>query len=219
MDDTQKPGSLSPPEPAAVRRGLTDGRMAGTWRSPLRASVTGALAADGLGALSACGTPLAGLTGAGRPMDHSGQEKRVVFANWAAYLGAGAVGGRRPRLDAFTRRTGITGRHTEDTNDNDEHFGEARAQTQLAAGQDTGRGLIVLTDRMCARMTALVRPQKPDPAALPHACPPLPEVPRSGPGPGTCPLLPLGGHPGGHHVPRDEEHQDSARKLADLTGA
>lgn len=65
MEDTQQPGSLSAPELAAVRRSLTDGRMAMTRRSLLRAGGAGALALGGLGALSACGIPPAGRTDAG----------------------------------------------------------------------------------------------------------------------------------------------------------
>ncbi|OKI07187.1 ABC transporter substrate-binding protein [Streptomyces sp. CB02923] len=167
MEDTRQPGSLSPPELAAVRRSLTDGRMAMTRRSLLRASAAGAFASGGVGALSACGIPPAGRTDAGRSEDHSGPEKRVVFSNWTEYLDVSDDGRRRPTLDAFTRRTGIAVKYTEDVNDNDEFFG--RIQAQLAAGQDTGRDLIVLTDWMCARMIGLGWIQKLDPAALPHA--------------------------------------------------
>ncbi|KOT89786.1 ABC transporter substrate-binding protein [Streptomyces sp. NRRL F-5755] len=167
MEDTQQPGSLSAPELAAVRRSLTDGRMAMTRRSLLRAGGAGALAFGGLGALSACGIPPAGRTDAGRSVDHSGQEKRVSFSNWTEYLDVSDDGKRRPTLDAFTRRTGIAVKYTEDVNDNDEFFG--KIQAQLAAGQDTGRDLIVLTDWMCARMIGLGWVQKLDAASLPHA--------------------------------------------------
>ncbi|MGW7550845.1 polyamine ABC transporter substrate-binding protein [Streptomyces rimosus] len=167
MEDTQQPGSLSAPELAAVRRSLTDGRMAMTRRSLLRAGGAGALALGGLGALSACGIPPAGRTDAGRSVDRSGQEKRVSFSNWTEYLDVSDDGKRRPTLDAFTRRTGIAVKYTEDVNDNDEFFG--KIQAQLAAGQDTGRDLIVLTDWMCARMIGLGWVQKLDAASLPHA--------------------------------------------------
>lgn len=168
MEDRQQPGeSLSPPELAAVRRSLTDGRMAMTRRSLLRATGAGALALGGLSALSACGIPPAGRTDAGRSVDHSGQEKRVVFSNWTEYLDVSDDGKRRPTLDAFTRRTGITVKYTEDINDNDEFFG--KIQAQLAAGQDTGRDLIVLTDWMCARMISLGWVQRLDAGNLPHA--------------------------------------------------
>ncbi|MEU6960940.1 polyamine ABC transporter substrate-binding protein [Streptomyces chrestomyceticus] len=168
MEDRQQPGeSLSPPELAAVRRSLTDGRMAMTRRSLLRATGAGALALGGLGTLAACGIPPARRTDAGRSVDHSGQEKRVVFSNWTEYLDVSDDGKRRPTLDAFTRRTGITVKYTEDINDNDEFFG--KIQAQLAAGQDTGRDLIVLTDWMCARMISLGWVQRLDTGNLPHA--------------------------------------------------
>ncbi|MCZ9344688.1 spermidine/putrescine ABC transporter substrate-binding protein, partial [Streptomyces sp. TRM76130] len=64
-------------------------------------------------------------------------------------------------------RTGITVTYTEDINDNNEFFGKIRPQ--LAAGQDTGRDLIVLTDWLAARLIRLGWVQKLDPAHLPHA--------------------------------------------------
>ncbi|MFH9423520.1 spermidine/putrescine ABC transporter substrate-binding protein [Streptomyces sp. NPDC017529] len=167
MEEPQQPESLSPPELAAVRRSLTDGRLAMTRRSLLRAGAAGALASGGAGALAACGIPPAGRMDAGRGEDHSGQEKRVVFSNWAQYLDAGEDGRRRPALDAFTGRTGLAVKYTEDINDNDEFFG--KVQAQLAAGQDTGRDLIVLTDWMCARMISLGWIQRLDTSGMPHA--------------------------------------------------
>ena len=89
-----------------------------------------------------------------------------------------------PTLDAFTKRTGIKVKYTEDINDNDEFFGKIKPQ--LAAGQDTGRDLIVVTDWLAARLIRLgwvaeARPGQPAArvrqplAAVPH--------PRLGPGP------------------------------------
>ena len=72
-----------------------------------------------------------------------------------------------PTLDAFTKRTGIKVKYTEDINDNVEFFGKIKPQ--LAAGQDTGRDLIVLTDWLAARLIRLGWVQKLDPANLPHA--------------------------------------------------
>ncbi|MFI0262750.1 PotD/PotF family extracellular solute-binding protein [Streptomyces sp. NPDC017056] len=167
MEETQQPEGLSPPELAAVRRSLANGRMAVTRRSLLRAGAAVALASGGTGALAACGIPPAGRTDAGRAEDRSAQEKRVVFSNWTEYLDVGEDGKRRPTLDAFTARTGIAVKYTEDINDNDEFFG--KVQAQLAAGQDTGRDLVVLTDWMCARMISLGWVQRLDTANLPHA--------------------------------------------------
>ncbi|WP_172382112.1 PotD/PotF family extracellular solute-binding protein [Streptomyces sp. MNP-20] len=162
-----EPDRLSPAQRAALRRGLTSGRAALTRRSLLRAGTGGALAAGGLGALSACGIPAAGKgTGGIAAEDRSAQEKRVSFSNWTEYMDVDDDK-RRPTLDAFTRRTGITVKYTEDINDNNEFFGKVKPQ--LAAGQDTGRDLICVTDWLAARLIRFGWVQKLDAAQLPHA--------------------------------------------------
>ncbi|MDT0428683.1 polyamine ABC transporter substrate-binding protein [Streptomyces salyersiae] len=160
---------LSAPQLAAMRRSLTGGRGALTRRSLLRASGAGALALGGLGALSACGIPPAAREGDGAAAsdDHSAREKRVTFSNWTEYMDVGEDERTRPTLQAFTERTGITVKYTEDINDNVEFFGKIKPQ--LAAGQDTGRDLIVVTDWLAARVIRLGWAQKLDPANLPHA--------------------------------------------------
>ncbi|MFI9807978.1 spermidine/putrescine ABC transporter substrate-binding protein [Streptomyces sp. NPDC052301] len=163
-----EPDRLTPVEAAAMRRSLRTGRAALTRRSLLRASAGGALAAGGLGALSACGIPAATRTQGGVSADdHSAKEKVVNFSNWPEYIDVDDKGKRHPTLDAFARRTGIQAKYTEDINDNDEFFG--KIQPQLAAGQDTGRDLIVLTDWLAARMIRLGYVQKLDASNLPHA--------------------------------------------------
>ncbi|MEU8681308.1 spermidine/putrescine ABC transporter substrate-binding protein [Streptomyces sp. NPDC048611] len=167
MEHHEQPEPLSPVELAAVRRSLTDGRLAMTRRSLLRAGAATAAAVGGLGSLAACGIPPAGRTDAGRSTDHSRAEKRINFSNWTEYMDVSDDGKHRPTLERFTERTGIAVKYTEDINDNDEFFG--KIQAQLAAGQDTGRDLIVLTDWMCARMISLGWIESLDPANLPHA--------------------------------------------------
>ncbi|UKY52970.1 ABC transporter substrate-binding protein [Streptomyces inhibens] len=167
MEHHEQPEPLSPVELAAMRRSATHGRLAMTRRSLLRASASMAAATGGLGALAACGIPPAGRNDAARSEDHSKAEKRINFSNWTEYMDVSEDGKHRPTLDHFTRRTGIAVKYTEDINDNDEFFG--KIQAQLAAGQDTGRDLIVLTDWMCARMISLGWIQELDPANLPHA--------------------------------------------------
>jgi spermidine/putrescine transport system substrate-binding protein len=126
------------------------------------------LAAGGLGALTACGIPAAGKTQGGTPAaDHSAKEKVVNFSNWPEYIDVDDSGKHHPTLETFTGRTGIRVAYTEDINDNDEFFG--KIEPQLAAGQDTGRDLIVLTDWLAARVIRLGWVQKLDPANLPHA--------------------------------------------------
>ncbi|MCQ9183765.1 spermidine/putrescine ABC transporter substrate-binding protein [Streptomyces sp. IBSBF 2953] len=166
--EQHEPDRLSPAHLAAVRRSLRNGRAAMTRRSVLRASAGGALTLGGLGALSGCGIPAAGKSRGGVSADdHSAKEKVVKFSNWPEYIDVDDSGKRRPTLDAFRRQTGIAVTYTEDINDNDEFFG--KIQPQLAAGQDTGRDLIVLTDWLAARMIRLGYVQKLDASHLPHA--------------------------------------------------
>ncbi|WP_329053751.1 spermidine/putrescine ABC transporter substrate-binding protein [Streptomyces violaceus] len=163
-----EPDRLSPAQVAAMRRSFRNGRAALTRRSLLRASAGGALAAGGLGTLSACGIPAAGRSRGGVPAeDHSAKEKTVAFSNWTEYMDVDDSGKHHPTLEQFTERTGIKVRYTEDINDNNEFFGKIKPQ--LAAGQDTGRDLIVLTDWLAGRLIRLGWAQKLDPANLPHA--------------------------------------------------
>ncbi|HWU07842.1 MAG TPA: spermidine/putrescine ABC transporter substrate-binding protein [Streptomyces sp.] len=163
-----EPESLSAPQLAAMRRSLTHGRGALTRRSLLRASGTGALALGGLGALSACGIPPAARQeGAAASDDHSEEEKQINFSNWTEYMDVSEDEKSRPTLDAFTKRTGIKVKYTEDINDNVEFFGKIKPQ--LAAGQDTGRDLVIVTDWLAARIIRLGWAQKLDQANLPHA--------------------------------------------------
>ena len=145
-----EPDRLSPAQVAAMRRSLRNGRGALTRRSLLRASAGGALAAGGVAA-----------------DDHSAKEKTVDFSNWTEYIDIDDSGKHHPTLETFTKRTGIKVTYTEDINDNNEFF--AKIKPQLAAGQDTGRDLIVLTDWLAGRLIRLGWVQKLDPSQLPHA--------------------------------------------------
>ncbi|MEU6219035.1 spermidine/putrescine ABC transporter substrate-binding protein [Streptomyces sp. NPDC047022] len=166
--DQYEPDRLTPAQTAAMRRSFRGGRAALTRRSLLRASAGGALAVGGFGALSACGIPPAGKAQGGTSaQDHSAAEKVVNFSNWTEYIDVDDSGKHHPTLDTFARRTGIKVKYTEDINDNNEFFG--KIQPQLAAGQDTGRDIIVLTDWLAARLIRLGWVQKLDPSNLPHA--------------------------------------------------
>ncbi|SES06587.1 spermidine/putrescine transport system substrate-binding protein [Streptomyces sp. yr375] len=163
-----EPDRLSPAQVAAIRRSFRNGRAALTRRSLLRASAGGAVTLGGLGALSGCGIPAAGKTTGGTSAeDHSAKEKTVNFSNWTEYMDVDDSGKHHPTLDAFTKRTGISVKYTEDINDNNEFFGKIKPQ--LAAGQDTGRDLIVLTDWLAGRLIRLGWVQQLDAANLPHA--------------------------------------------------
>lgn len=163
-----EPDRLSPAQLAAMRRSFRNGRAALTRRSLLRASAGGALVAGGLGALTGCGIPAAGKTAGGVSADdHSAKEKTVNFSNWTEYMDVDESDKRHPTLDAFTERTGIKVKYTQDINDNVEFFGKIKPQ--LAAGQDTGRDIIVLTDWLAGRLIRLGWVQKLDQSNLPHA--------------------------------------------------
>ncbi|WP_043492807.1 MULTISPECIES: polyamine ABC transporter substrate-binding protein [Streptomyces] len=168
MEPTHEPESLSPPQIAAIRRSMTSGRMALTRRGLLRAGGAGAFAIGGLGALSGCGIPPAGRAEADNASeDHSDDERRVNFSNWTEYMDVTDDNKHRPTLEEFRRRTGITVKYTEDINDNVEFFGKIKPQ--LAAGQDTGRDLICVTDWLAGRMIRLGWMQQLDASNLPHA--------------------------------------------------
>ncbi|MFE2558550.1 PotD/PotF family extracellular solute-binding protein [Streptomyces sp. NPDC059352] len=163
-----EPESLSAAQLAAVRRSMTSGRGALSRRSMLRAGGVGALTVGGLAGLSACGIPPAKREGQGpASTDVSAKEKSLAFSNWTEYMDISEDEKSRPTLEAFTKRTGIKVKYTEDINDNVEFFGKIKPQ--LAAGQDTGRDLICVTDWLAARMIRLGWVQKLDPANLPNA--------------------------------------------------
>ncbi|MFB8139523.1 ABC transporter substrate-binding protein [Streptomyces parvus] len=166
--ESYEPERLTPVQLAAMRRSLTSGRGALTRRSLLRASGMGALALGGIATLGACGIPPAKRADAGAPSDdHSDKEKEVAFSNWTEYMDVSEDEKSRPTLQAFTERTGIRVKYTEDINDNVEFFGKIKPQ--LAAGQNTGRDLICVTDWLAARIIRLGWAQKLDPSNLPHA--------------------------------------------------
>ncbi|MET8936865.1 spermidine/putrescine ABC transporter substrate-binding protein [Streptomyces rubiginosohelvolus] len=166
--ESYEPERLTPVQLAAMRRSLTSGRGALTRRSLLRASGMGALAVGGIATLGACGIPPAKRADAGLASDdHSAKEKVLNFSNWTEYMDVSEDEKSRPTLEAFTERTGIRVKYTEDINDNVEFFGKIKPQ--LAAGQDTGRDLICVTDWLAARIIRLGWAQKLDPSNLPHA--------------------------------------------------
>ncbi|MDX2919125.1 spermidine/putrescine ABC transporter substrate-binding protein [Streptomyces sp. NE06-03C] len=166
--ESYEPERLTPVQLAAMRRSLTSGRGALTRRSLLRASGMGALALGGMATLGACGIPPAKRADAGTASDdHSDKEKEVTFSNWTEYMDVSEDEKSRPTLQAFTKRTGIRVKYTEDINDNVEFFGKIKPQ--LAAGRNTGRDLICVTDWLAARIIRLGWAQKLDPSNLPHA--------------------------------------------------
>jgi len=92
---------------------------------------------------------------------------KLVFANWPLYIDVNEDTNERPTLAQFTEETGVEVEYIEEINDNEEWFG--KYQAQLAAGDDIGRDIVVLTDWMAARMVRLGYVQKIDKEAIPNA--------------------------------------------------
>ncbi|MFE1773820.1 PotD/PotF family extracellular solute-binding protein [Streptomyces sp. NPDC059008] len=154
------------------RRGLLRGMGA--------MGVTGALAA-----MTGCGVPPAYVEAAHRAgPDRSSGDRRIVFANWPLYIDVDDHDEqRRPTLDAFERRTGISVAYSEEINDNDEFFG--KISPALMNHQRTGRDLIVISDWMCARFVRLGWVQEMDRTAQPNVArylDPLLRTPHFDPG-------------------------------------
>lgn len=136
-----------------------------------RRGVIAGAGAVGLAAfLAACGTKgTAETKGSAAPAtaDQSDADKTLNVSNWPLYIDVDAKDESiRPSVVAFTAATGIKVAYTEDVSDNNVFFGKVR--NQLAAGQDTGRDLMVLTDWMAAKMIRLGWVQKLDKANIPN---------------------------------------------------
>lgn len=207
-----EPEHLSAVQLAAMRRSLTSGRGALTRRSLLRASGMGALAIGGLGTLSACGIPPAKREGdaAAASDDHSAKEKQVNFSNWTEYMDVTDDGKHRPTLEAFTKRTGIKVKYTEDINDNVEFFGKIKPQLAALPGHRPRHHL---------RHRLAGRPRRPPrlgaearrfaPAARLRQ--PLGPVPRPGLGPRPRLLVPVGGHSHRHRLQLQGDRRPQGR--------
>ncbi|MEU2761518.1 MULTISPECIES: spermidine/putrescine ABC transporter substrate-binding protein [unclassified Streptomyces] len=133
-------------------------------RSLLRALGAGAAGA----ALAGCGVPPAFVEPADRAgRDLSATDRTLHFANWPLYIDTDDEDeSKRPTLDAFSERTGISVTYTEEINDNDEFFG--KISPALMNHQQTGRDLIVISDWMAARFVRLGWVQEMDRAAQPN---------------------------------------------------
>ncbi|MFG2886827.1 PotD/PotF family extracellular solute-binding protein [Streptomyces sp. NPDC048297] len=121
-----------------------------------------------LGALAGCGVPAAYVKPADRAVrDDSATDKKLTWANWPLYIDTDDDNpNKRPTLDAFRGRTGISVDYAEEINDNDEFFG--KVSPALMNHQSTGRDLIVISDWMCARFVRLGWVQRMDRADQPN---------------------------------------------------
>ncbi|MFE5712256.1 spermidine/putrescine ABC transporter substrate-binding protein [Streptomyces sp. NPDC056501] len=119
-------------------------------------------------ALAGCGVPAAYVDERDRAgRDLSARDRTLDFANWPLYIDTDDDDtAKRPTLDAFRARTGISVRYTEEINDNDEFFG--KIGPSLMNHQETGRDLIVVSDWMAARFVRLGWVQEMDRSAQPH---------------------------------------------------
>ncbi|MGW5428952.1 ABC transporter substrate-binding protein [Streptomyces sp. NPDC004059] len=108
-----------------------------------------------LGTLAGCGVPAAYVAPGERAVaDESLADKKLTWANWPLYIDTDDDNpNRRPTLEAFEKRTGISVDYAEEINDNDEFFG--KISPALMNHQSTGRDLIVISDWMCARFVRL----------------------------------------------------------------
>lgn len=79
-----------------------------------------------------------------------------------------------PTLQQFKKSSGLDVKYVEDIDSNDSYYG--KVQSQLAAGQDIGQDLIVLTDWMTERVMRLGYAQELDHANIPNIKNLLPEL-------------------------------------------
>jgi spermidine/putrescine transport system substrate-binding protein len=90
--------------------------------------------------------PSQAAVGGGEPEDV------LNFANWPLYIDEDDDG-NRPTIDQFEEATGVDVTYTESIEDNNSFFGTI--QPALAAGDDTGYDIIVMTDWMIGNMARL----------------------------------------------------------------
>jgi spermidine/putrescine transport system substrate-binding protein len=136
-----------------------------------RRAVLGGVGATGIAAfLAACGTSAgtkSGTAAGATVADLSDKDKTLIVSNWPLYIDVDSKNqSDHPSIDGFTAKTGVKVTYTEDVTDNNVFFGKVR--NQLAAGQPTGRDLIVLTDWMAARLVRLGWVEKVDKAKVPN---------------------------------------------------
>jgi len=153
----------------AAGAGLGAAGLLGACATKTKAASSGA-AGTGSGSSSSA-APAEGKSGT----DKSDTEKVVNFSNWVSYIDVDPNDkNKRPTLDTFKSETGITVNYTEDVNSNDDFF--AKIHQQLAAGQDTGRDLMVLSDWMIGKLRQMGYLQPLNLANIPNFSNLLPEA-------------------------------------------
>jgi spermidine/putrescine transport system substrate-binding protein len=164
---------MSDPKPTQIERAIARAfrpRRRMTRRAFLVDAGKGTAVAGGMlslpSILAACGISPAGsasgtAAGSATPVPLPSSPAGLVnFENWPAYIDVtDATADKKvenqvhPTLRKFTRGTDIQVNYGEGINDNEEFFG--KIQPDLAAGNDTGYDIIVLTDWMIQRMVSL----------------------------------------------------------------
>jgi spermidine/putrescine transport system substrate-binding protein len=118
-------------------------------RDLLRYAGAGAGAAGLAAFLAACGvsgTKGSGGSSASSVWDNAEKAGELNFGNWPLYIDKVRRNGEvvYPTLEDFTKATGITVNYKTDIQENEQFFGKIRPS--LAAGQDTGYDIIVITN-------------------------------------------------------------------------
>jgi len=167
----------------AAGAGLGAAGLLGACATKTKAASSGA-AGTGSGSSSSA-APSEGKAGT----DKSDTEKVVNFSNWVSYIDVDPNDkNKRPTLDTFKSETGITVNYTEDVNSNDDFF--AKIHQQLAAGQDTGRDLMVLSDWMIGKLRQMGYLQPLNLANIPNFSNLLPEAANPAYDPSRKPTVP-----------------------------
>lgn len=142
MSDSQDSHKLDD----AMLRGLTQPRV--SRRDMFRYAGAGAGALGLSALLSACGVSGTKATkqSASSVFDGAKKEGELNFANWPLYIDQAKKNGKvvHPSLEMFSKQTGIKVNYTEPINENESFF--ATIQPSLAAEQDTGYDIIVITN-------------------------------------------------------------------------
>jgi spermidine/putrescine transport system substrate-binding protein len=126
-------------------------------RTLVRRGAAGALSISAVAYLAACGGDKLGPRKESAKVIPKGKiSSTLVFANWPLYIDVEHKNGEtiHPSLDKFTADTGIEVNYKTVISDNDPFFGTI--QPALAAGQDTGWDLIVITNgQVLSKLTRL----------------------------------------------------------------